>query len=332
MMSSARYPWQEQVWKRLLADKNKLHHALLLRGRHGIGKLDFAITLAKSLLCEHPNQQGQACGQCSSCGWFDQDNHPDFRLLTPEQESSKDEEGAKPSKKKTQILIEQIRELSDFLALSSHKSDGLRIVLINPAEGLNQASGNALLKMLEEPPPNVMFIMVAHQPQKILPTIMSRCQKVDMPVPSRQESLDWMAKHGIAQAEEMLDYAGGSPLQVLNDEEGAALYSSSMIKQLAMGGQLDIFQAAGACLELGMENAITALQKWCYDLILCRMTHQARYHVAQSLTLKKLAQGLKLASLIDFIKMLADAKKSANHPLNNELQLERLLHHYTQIF
>lgn len=332
MIVNGIYPWQEGIWRRTLADKSKLHHALLLKGQPGIGKLDFAIFLAKSLLCEQPKEDHQACGQCPSCGWFEQDNHPDFRLVFPEQDSAKDEEGAKPNKKKTQILIDQIRGLSDFLSLSSHKNDGLRIALIHPAEGLNLASGNALLKVLEEPPPGVMFILVANQAQKILPTIMSRCQKMDMPIPSKVQAITWMQSHGISDAEAILNYSGGSPLQAAEETEQSALTSIAVANQLLSGAKTDIFQTAGSCLELGMENAINTLQKWCYDLLLSKMAQKTRYHLAQAPSIQKLSAHVELSALLDFLRKLDEAKKSATHPLNNELQLSRLLHHYTQIF
>src|SRR5690606_5309482 len=98
------YPWQNETWKRLIADKARLPHALLLRGRPGIGKLDFAVSLAKSLLCAAPQTGGFFCDQCASCSWFEQNNHPDYRFLMPEQESSADEDvPAKKTTKKSQI-------------------------------------------------------------------------------------------------------------------------------------------------------------------------------------------------------------------------------------
>ena len=332
MIVNGIYPWQEDIWQRTLADKSKLHHALLLKGQAGIGKIDFAVALAKSLLCEQPGHQHQACGHCPSCGWFDQDNHPDFRLISPEQDSAKDEEGVKPTKKKTQILIEQIRGLSEFLSLSSHKSDGLRIVLLHPAESLNLASANALLKVLEEPPPGVMFILVANQAQKILPTIMSRCQKVDMPVPSKDQAIIWMQHQGIADAEAVLSYAGGSPLRAGEEVGQSAIASIAICQQLLGGAKVDIFQTASACLELGMENAINTLQKWCYDLLLSKMTQKTRYHLAQASGIQKISKHADLSALLDFLRKLDEAKKSATHPLNNDLQLTRLLHYYSQVF
>jgi len=229
-------------------------------------------------------------------------------------------------------LIEQIRGLSDFLSLSSHKNDGSRIVLIHPAEGLNLASSNALLKVLEEPPPGVMFILVAHQPQKLLPTIMSRCQKIDMPMPSQQEAIGWMTNQGILDAEAVLNYAGGSPLQAMNEAEDNITASMAIFKHLLNGMKTDIYQTASICLELGMENAVNTLQKWCYDLLLSKMTGKARYHREQTTDLNRLGATISLIGLLDFMKQLDEAKKSTSHPLNNELQLTRLLHHYTQLF
>lgn len=333
MIVNKLYPWQNDVWHHLMADKKRLPHALLLRGQSGIGKLDFAISLSQALLCEHANSQSQACGKCPSCGWFEQDNHPDFRLLSPEQTANKDDEDTtKSTKKKTQIVIDQVRALSDFLSLSSHKSNGLRIVVIHPAEGLNVAAANALLKMLEEPPPNVVFILVAHQAQKILPTMMSRCQKIDMPVPSTEEALMWMKQVGIENPELLLSYAGGSPLIARNGPEDGILTSIEICKLLSLGAKSDAFQLASACLSLGMESAVTLLQKWCYDLLLCHTTQKVRYHPGQESLVKKLCLQLNLSTLLDFQKMLSDSKKSANHPLNNELQLERLFLHYIQVF
>jgi DNA polymerase-3 subunit delta' len=327
------YPWQNDVWHHLIADRNRLPHALLLRGQNGIGKLDFAISLSQALLCEQNDSLLQACGKCPSCGWFEQDNHPDFRLLSPEQTANKDDEDTtKSTKKKTQIVVDQVRALSDFLSLSSHKSNGLRIVLIHPAEGLNAAAANSLLKMLEEPPPNVVFILVAHQAQKILPTIMSRCQKVDMPVPSSEVALTWMREEGIDNAEALLNYAGGSPLLALGETEEGALASIEICKLLSLGSKSDVFQLSSTCLPLGMETAVSTLQKWCYDLFLCHFTQKVRYHKSQQSALQKLCMQLKLTALMDFQKTLGDAKKSATHPLNNELQLQRLFLHYTQIF
>ena len=333
-MKDILYTWQNDLWQQLASARSRRHHALLLRGKRGIGKLDFAVQLSKGLLCEAPDARGFACDACPSCNWFVQGNHPDYRLLTPEQDAVEDEEAApvKKSGKKSQISIAQVRELADFLELASHRSGGVRIVLIHPAEALNASSANALLKMLEEPPPSAMFILVTHQPQKLLPTIMSRCHKVDMPVPTKQEALAWLEQQGMTEAAHMLEYAGGSPLAVRDSLDDGAGKLSELWKSLARGARMDAFSSAPQFVSHGMEIAVTVLQKWVYDLLAARMTGQIRYHASLQGALQGLAKSVDLGLLLDYQRKLDEARKSATHPLNNEMQLESLLIQYTQLF
>lgn len=328
------YAWQNEVWQQMAEAGERRHHALLLRGRRGIGKLDFALALSKALLCEKADGRQLACDACPSCNWFNLGNHPDYRLLTPEQESSDEEETAAPKKtgKKTQISISQVRELADFLELASHRSGGYRIVLIHPAEALNLASANALLKMLEEPPPDALFILVAHQPQKLLPTIMSRCHKIDMPVPDESEATAWLRAQGIAEPGQQLAYAGGSPLAVLDGAEDMAGKLTELWKSLSKGARMDAFASAPLFISHGMDSAVQTLQKWAYDLMACKLTGQIRYHASLQGALQGLAKGVDLGLLLDYQRKLDEARKSATHPLNNELQLESLLIQYTQLF
>lgn len=334
MINNAIYPWQMQLWQQLDSARGRLPHALLLRGRNGIGKLGFSIALANALLCTNPNSQGFACGTCASCGWFAQGNHPDYRLLSPEQDLASDEEGAAPTKtgKKSQISVTQIRELGGFLELSSHNSDGLRIVLIHPAEALNQASANALLKMLEEPPKGVIFILVTHQPHRLLPTIMSRCNKIDMPIPTRDSAIAWLEMQGVKEAAIRLDYAGGSPISAFQDAQDNSQSLASIWQMLTQGAKLDVFPLATLFAAMGMENALHVIQKWVYDLMSCRMTGHARYHSAHANALQALSERVDLGLLLDFQRKLNQARKTATHPLNNELQLENILLNYTQLF
>ena len=333
-MSLSIYPWQHAVWTRLTESRDRLPHALLLRGRKGIGKFEFAGALANSLLCTSPTSNGYACGQCASCGWFAQGNHPDYRLLSPEQDVASDEDAPAPAKtgKKSQISVAQIRELGSFLELSSHSSDGLRIVLIHPAEALNPASANALLKVLEEPPKGVIFILVTHQPHRLLPTIMSRCNKIDMPVPERSDAIAWLEQQGVKDAAIRLDYAGGSPISAVADAEDSLQVLNSTWQMLSLGAKLDVFPLATLLASIGMETAIHAIQKWIYDLMACKQAGQVRYHSAQAGALQALSERVDLGLLLDFQRKLDQAKKTAAHPLNNELQLEALLLSYTRLF
>ena len=327
------YPWQDQLWQNLNQGRQKLHHAFLMHGRAGIGKYDFALNFSKALLCQNADDNGRACNKCPSCHWFDDESHPDFRLVSPEQESSSDEEApaAKKTKKKTQISVAQIRELSDFLSLSSHQISGLRIVLINPAEALNQASANALLKMLEEPAPGVIFILVAHQLQRLLPTILSRCQKITMPVPDQAQALAWLNMQGVQNPEQQLAYLEGSPVKVLS-EQAQFDQLSEMWKHLALGRKMEPQIAAPIVIANSVETGVIAVQKWLYDIVTVKLGQQARYHLQHTRALQALSDKVNLGRLFDLQKKTNELRKLATHPLNHELQMESLLVEYTKVF
>jgi DNA polymerase-3 subunit delta' len=328
------YPWQVELWQKVNGMRARMPHALLLQGRRGIGKLDFAMRLTQSLLCERPLPDRAPCGICQSCNWFLQNNHPDFRLLEPEDvESAADEESSSASKstKKSQIAVDQIRELGDFLGLSSHRS-GLRIILLHPAEALNLASANALLKMLEEPPEGVLFLLVTHQPQRLLPTIRSRCNVIEMSAPERLAAEAWLTAQGIGSAGPRLAYVGGAPLLALVDESGADKRLAELHAMLGRGAQMDPFAAAALCARDGVAEAVTVLQKWVYDLLSVSIAGPSRYHVLQTESLQGLAKRVDLVKLLDYQRVLDVSRRHAQHPLNADLQLESLLIQYTQVF
>ena len=330
------YSWQKNQWQHIMQQRASLPHALLLRGRVGTGKQEFALDLAQTLLCSTNklvNKSNEsACGVCPSCVWFAEGNHPDFRLISPEDaDNAEDTPVKKKVTKKSQISVTQIRQLINYLSLSSHQVNSKRVILISPAEALNLASANALLKMLEEPPANTLFLLVTGQPQRLLATILSRCQAIDMSLPSKTEALAWLKTQAVKDAENVLDYAGGAPLLALQiAEEGEA--SINLVKNLSLGAKLDPFACAPLFLSIGMERALEALQKWVFDLAAYQLTQVLHYHVQYTGTLQVLCKSVNFKALLSFQDKLLDAKKTANHPLSNELQLENLLLQYTQIF
>lgn len=334
------YLWQKNQWQHIMqqgaqSPNSKLPHALLLRGRAGTGKQDFALDLAKAILCAQKSEiseQKQACGNCPSCSWFAEGAHPDFMLIGPEDaETADDESPKKKTTKKSQISVAKIRQLIDYLALSSHQVNGHRVIVISPADMLNGASANALLKMLEEPPANTLFFLVTSQPQRLLATITSRCQTIDMPLPNKAEALAWLSSYQINNAENALDLAGGAPLLALQmAEEGDA--SAQLAKNLALGAKLDPFMCAPLFLSLGMERAVETLQKWLFDLQAYYQTQTLHYHSQHAAALQALCKSVNLMLLLNFQTKLLEAKKTANHPLSNEVQLEQLLLQYTQLF
>ena len=324
------YNWQKNQWQHIMQQRKNLPHALLVRGFAGTGKQDFALELSRSLLCHSPIET-HACGTCSSCNWFKEMHHPDFRFISPEDADTSEDAPKKKSTKKSQISVAQIRQLIDYLSLSSHQVDHHRVILISPAETLNIASANALLKMLEEPPANTLFLLVSNQPQRLLATITSRCQTIDMPLPSKTEAIDWLTEQNVHNAETLLEYSGGAPLAALQAAENNDV-TLQIVQQLSLGAQLQPFVCAPAFLSLGMERALDTLQKWVFDLMSYKLTQKYRYHAQHIKALQALCKSVNLNSLMLLEQKLSDAKKMANHPLSNEMQLENMLLHYTKIF
>lgn len=346
--------WHADTWHTLAGLRQSWPHALLLYGQKGIGKLQFATHLARGLLCQRPSVDGHPCSVCQSCHWFLQGVHPDFRLIEPESEAADQEledtivqAAAKPSKKKKsrQISIAQIRALSDFVALSSHQvrstatisesgagtESARRIILLHPAEALNTSASNALLKMLEEPPSGVVFILVSHQRQQLLPTIRSRCQQFAMSCPSQDVALQWLHDQGLSQAETLLAFVGGAPL--LAQEMGHLAEShAQLVAQLAKGRRLAVAEAVTMAMSLGMEQVCYLLQKWLYDLMSSQLVGDIRYFPSSNQTLQGLANTLDLPAMFRYQQQLLLASKSALHPLNPELQIEHLFMGYIQIF
>ncbi|MBE0489053.1 MAG: DNA polymerase III subunit delta' [Halomonas sp.] len=200
-------PWLRPRFAELtrLADADRLPHALLISGPRGVGKRSLADALIARTLCASPAET--ACGACHGCHMLASGYHPDLLRVEPE-------EG------KRQIRIDVIREVNAFVAQTPQQG-GYRVILISPAEAMNQASANALLKSLEEPGARTLFVLLADIPSRLLPTIRSRCQHWSLVVPGEAACLPWLAKRlgDEQEARFWLGLAGGLPLAALVQAE-----------------------------------------------------------------------------------------------------------------
>jgi DNA polymerase-3 subunit delta' len=233
----------------------------------------------------------------------------------------------KPSK---QISVGQIRALADFIHISSHR-DGYKIILIHPAETMQPAAANALLKNLEEPPPRTLFILVTHRSQHLLPTIRSRCHQIAMPTPAPAAAVNWLRQQGVAQAETCLASAGFAPLGALEFNEDKYLRQhSAFIGQISAPGNLDIIALAEEMQKADLPMVVNWVQKWCYDLMCFRTAGRIRYHLGMLATIKTLASGIDPRSLATYLRGLAETHNLANHTLNPRLFLEEMLFSYVK--
>ena len=330
------FPWHAAALEKLLAARERLPHAILVHGPAGVGKVEFARALAAAMLCESP-RGAAACGSCPSCHWFSQGNHPDFREVLPEaaaedgEEEGEAAEGARPDKAKSLVIkIEQIRAVGDFVALTTHRA-GYRVLLLHPAEALQPASANALLKTLEEPPPRTLIAMVSSQPQRLLPTIRSRCRLFALAPPPQAEALAWLREEGVAQPESALAAAGGAPLLArdLAQPEEAEL-RKRVVTELARPGGADPVNFATGVTRATLERTIWWMQTWVHDLLRARLAGDVRHHGDQAQALRARARTADLDGLFDLDRELAEARRLATHPLNPRLLTEHLLMAYNR--
>ena len=326
------YPWQAADWQRLNRERERLPNAWLFTGPTGIGKLAFAEHLAASLLCEAPRPDHAACGQCEACRWFAKASHPDFRRLTPQGDDEDEaKEGSKPTRKLPVIKIEAVREVIDFAHLTAHRA-GRRIVLVEPAEALNPAAANALLKILEEPPADVLFLLVAHAPQRLLPTIKSRCRAFPLTAPSETEALAWLEAAGVENASSELAHHGGTPL--FEHDEALAKLRRQFLEGLARPTLADAISLAEQIdrQKLPLALPLEWLQKWLHDLVGLRLAGQLRYYPDHQAALQALAERADIALLMGCYQSLTRLAPYGQHTLNVRLQLEALLMDYLNVF
>lgn len=207
-------PWLRGVLAQALQLKRS--HALLLHAGVPNGEFELAMTLAQAWLCEHPDRA--PCGRCTSCRLVRQRTHPDLRVVVPEAmrlefEWLTDDDpllkgSAKPSR---ELKVDQVREAIEWSQRSAGSDRGRALVLY-PAQAMNMAAANALLKTLEEPPGALRIVMAGGDPERLLPTIRSRVQRLAVPSPDRASALAWLKQQGVDAGERALAVAGGSPL------------------------------------------------------------------------------------------------------------------------
>lgn len=216
-------PWHVEAWGSLRARLPSLPHALLLTGDAGTGKRRFADAFAASLLCARPTgDDGAACGTCKSCLLVIAGAHPDLCVVVPEAlragavEADTDADGSSRKRKPSaEIRVDDVRALIAFAAQTA-QFGGRRVVIVDPAQAMNTNAANALLKTLEEPGEGLVLLLVCDAPAALPATIRSRCQRVRLPPPSRDQAREWLASlaGGNTRADALLA-AAGTPTRAL---------------------------------------------------------------------------------------------------------------------
>lgn len=329
-------PWQRDTASAWLQSRERFSHAWLIHGMPGIGKQHFALAAAASLLCETP-AKGLACGTCQACRWVMSGNHPDIRRIRPEAtaldenpDEAASERGGAAAKKtpSKEIRIDQLRALHSWFNTATHRG-GWRVAVLYPAQALNVISANALLKVLEEPPAHTVFLIVADAPDRLLPTLLSRCRRLPLPVPPVQDSLDWLTRNGVGDAASWLAAASNAPVRAhrlaTSGVQACPNWLIELLRVAALGeANPDVGAIADTLEKQPAENWIDTLQRLFFDLLLVRTGLDARYFPSLS-PLQTIAHQASLQRLSDAGKWLTEQRAIAGHPLSAKLFVHHVL-------
>lgn len=325
-------PWQRAPLTEWLRQRAHWHHATLLAGQGGLGTRRLALHLAQGLLCQTSGEP-LACGKCNACRLFAAGTHPDFRLV--ERAFDEKSKSAEP-RRRDAIVVDQVRALvDDFVYLSAHLSIA-KAVVIYLAEEMNASAANALLKSLEEPPADTYFILASHQPQRLPPTILSRCRRLSSPRPTEGEAAAWLSGEGARDPAAVLAQAAGAPLQALTMLSGDYQEERSrFLKRLADPRRMSVV-GMGAEVESGpravrrerLQQWFDLLATWSYDVAACASGLSPRYHPDFSPELQRLAGAVAPRRILRYHRAVLSDRAMLTHPLNPRLVAENALHGY----
>jgi DNA polymerase-3 subunit delta' len=266
---------------------DRLHHALLFAGPWGIGKEYVAEAVARALLCTDRHADGDSCGMCAACRRVGAGSHPDLRRLmslATEVERglvARDEAAVGGRRASREVRVDQVRELCHALSMRPFDpASGGQVAVVAEADRLTTEAMNCLLKTLEEPPAGTHLVLVTDRPHMLLPTIRSRCQRLDFFPLSDAETTDVLARRGHAgpDAARIARLSGGSPGRALVMLETAVLESRDRV--VALVGALPdlawpaVLDGAAELVRGGGDAAVVfdALGLWLRDLVVYQVT------------------------------------------------------------
>jgi len=318
-------PWLATPLRRTLETQQA--HALLIQGPGGVGQFELALTLAEGWLCEATDRPlvDRPCGRCASCKLHAAHSHPDLLVLVPEalreslgwdlggNEGEEAGEGAKrkPSK---EIRVEAVRAAIAFATTTSARGRG-KVVIVHPAERMNDIAANAFLKTLEEPAGDARFLLCSAAPDSLLPTIRSRCQQVVLSVPPAADAEAWLAREGIAQPGVLLAASGGQPQHALDLAERGidAAAWLALPRRIAAGD-------ATALQGWSLVASVDALQKICHDAAALACGGAPRYFPKE-----RVVSEANLDALLRWSRELTRVAAEAEHPWSADLAIESLV-------
>ena len=324
------HPWNQEIWQGLTLEPERSNHAFIFCGENGLGKRSLALALAHFLMTE-PHSQSESL--------FNAASHPDLHIVMPEIEADDawlgqnaqryfEKHSGKPKK---QITIDQIRRLNGALDTHPHISK-TRLIIIFSCEKMNRNASNALLKRLEEPPAQTLFVLVSDELARVSATIRSRCSLVNFRAPSFESAKAWLQQQNLIKDEELEGY-----LSMSNNQPLAAidLYQSAYIEVLksVFGDvnnlwtrKIDPTQAAKSWLGHNGTMVVEILQKLCADILKFTLSEspQQVFFPVQKSWVGKVAPKLSRPALLSLMDELNTAKSLLTTTVDELLVLESI--------
>ena len=295
-------------------DAGRVPHALLIHDSPGAGGDWLAEWAAALALCV--NTAEAPCGRCVACTRVAANQHPDLIRVHPIEESK-------------QLRIEQVRGLAEELALTSH-GGGYKVGILSPADSLNRFAANALLKTLEEPPARTLLILVAVQPSRLPPTILSRCQRLRVRPPTRGEAVEWLQNaRGSGDWNGVLDVLGEAPfLAAQADPKAIPALGQEMRRTLEEieAGAGDPAATAERWSRSEPALRLRCFENWLTDRIRRQLAPDA--HSVENRTAAHLSRPLpilKIRGLFELTDAVREFRSVLDEPINRSLAFETLL-------
>lgn len=323
---------QDHLLKRLEPSlkQRRQSHAYLLCGPPHVGKMALAINLAQAVNClEGP---GVPCGSCTQCTRIAAGHHADISTLAPGQ----GEEGRSP---KTVIGIDAIKEIIHRVSLKPFEGSS-SVVIIDGAESMSDDAANALLKTLEEPPPNTLFLLLTADEGAVLPTVRSRCQSMNLiPLPKSQMVERLIESHQATPelADQLFRLSRGClgwAIGALEDDQVLEQRQADLEKmQETLDAGLETrFTYANEVASLfgsdrdAAKDLLALWLRWWRDLLLIKEGAEEFLHNSDHAeSLKSQASGLSTAEIVQFIKRLMQTLSNLDSNVSPRLAMEVLM-------
>ena len=309
-------PWLQPALQQLQRARSagRFPSALLIHDPHGIGGEAVAQYAARLALCRMSNAP---CGECRDCRLFEAQQHPDYLVVTPLEDSK-------------QIRVEQVRELCEQLSLTAH-SGPATVAVLSPADSMNVNAANALLKTLEEPRAGVTLILISAVPSLLPPTILSRCRRLTLRAPPRDASIAWLERRrGRGSWADVLDVLGEAPFEAWRSDPGeVALVKRDTERALesAAGGRLDTTLIADQWGRAeNLELRLTCFANWLTSRIDQGMRGAGKSREMRSgAHLPEFESDMNMTALLRLLDGVYDLRRLRLSSINRPLALELLL-------